>query len=603
MINESNKIFEETNLQKIGNLIKIPYYDLIEEAKNQPSFYINGYPLIELDETNQDLYEDDEILDIETKKGFQLKRKANAIENYYKNYSDDELSSVHCSKCFMNGFHKNELLYFKDRKSLISYLKYCFIFLKKNLFTNHTIYMNNRYDLLKIDNTYFIGFHFLIPKTICKSCFIQLINKEFLLSKLKTEISDIDEDATPRMPSPKKNNILLQKKRNIKRKKPENNSEEKNKNEKNENQKIQSDLKSIQISPIIIPKSNPDTPKKKIRRRNLMRFTRRKIRRKNNKINNKIINKYNNNVIYDETNHILIISKKINPEEKRSDSPEKKQIDIVVEEPKISKEKIKEEIIKVEEDNKQKKVDIPKIKNENAMDNDSNIKIEKKEKIVENKEKEPPIINKINNIKEVKENKDTREIINMMNKPNNLLKKNINNNIINNNNNNVLIKKEFFFAIDQFINQNFFLNRQKIIENSKQFLICFEKLRLVSEKVLNSMNDNSIYGMLFGLKNHIILFFRELEDINEKINENYILMLYSFYTTKKKFQIYAQINPINEQKLQYREFLSFKQSIESVQDYYKLVIRLCYQGLCHFAQTIEDMINTYSACCGNVQNA
>ena len=49
MINESNKIFEETNLQKIGNLIKIPYYDLIEEAKNQPSFYINGYPLIELD--------------------------------------------------------------------------------------------------------------------------------------------------------------------------------------------------------------------------------------------------------------------------------------------------------------------------------------------------------------------------------------------------------------------------------------------------------------------------------------------------------------------------------------------------------------------------
>ena len=128
MINESNKIFEETNLQKIGNLIKIPYYDLIEEAKNQPSFYINGYPLIELDETNQDLYEDDEILDIETKKGFQLKRKANAIENYYKNYSDDELSSVHCSKCFMNGFHKNELLYFKDRKSLISYLKYCFIF-------------------------------------------------------------------------------------------------------------------------------------------------------------------------------------------------------------------------------------------------------------------------------------------------------------------------------------------------------------------------------------------------------------------------------------------------------------------------------------------
>ena len=80
-------------------------------------------------------------------------------------------------------------------------------------------------------------------------------------------------------------------------------------------------------------------------------------------------------------------------------------------------------------------------------------------------------------------------------------------------------------------------------------------------------------------------------------------MLYSFYATKKKFQIYTQINPINEQKLQYSEFLLFKQSIESVQEYYKLVIGLCYQGLFHFAQTIEDMINTYMACFGNVQNA
>ena len=59
MINESNKIIEETNLQKIGNLIKIPYYDLIEETKTQPSFYINGFPIIELDETNQDLYQDE----------------------------------------------------------------------------------------------------------------------------------------------------------------------------------------------------------------------------------------------------------------------------------------------------------------------------------------------------------------------------------------------------------------------------------------------------------------------------------------------------------------------------------------------------------------
>ena len=116
MINESNKIIEETNLQKIGNLIKIPYYDLIEETKTQPSFYINGFPIIELDETNQDLYQDEENLDIEIKKYFQLKRKAFFIENYYMNYSEDELLSVHCSvvKLYKNLIY---LLYLFEKKS------------------------------------------------------------------------------------------------------------------------------------------------------------------------------------------------------------------------------------------------------------------------------------------------------------------------------------------------------------------------------------------------------------------------------------------------------------------------------------------------------
>ena len=59
---------------------------------------------------------------------------------------------------------------------------------------------------------------------------VSVFTKIICSSNGRTEISDIDEDATPRVPSPKKNNILLQKKRNIKRKKPENNSEEKNKN-------------------------------------------------------------------------------------------------------------------------------------------------------------------------------------------------------------------------------------------------------------------------------------------------------------------------------------------------------------------------------------
>ena len=218
MINEPNKSIEETTLQKIGNLIKIPYYDLIEESHHQSPFIINGFQVLELDETNENLYQDVNIPDIETKRGLLLKKKADIIENHYKSYSEEELSKVHCSICYMNGFCKNELLYFRDKKQLISYLQYCFIFLKKNLFMNHTVYMNNRYDLYKIDQGYFVGFHFRIPKTICKSCFIQLINKEFLLSKLKNEISDYDESVNRGLTSPNKVTNLLKNKRKRKKK-------------------------------------------------------------------------------------------------------------------------------------------------------------------------------------------------------------------------------------------------------------------------------------------------------------------------------------------------------------------------------------------------
>ena len=58
MTNESNKICEETNLQKIGNLIKIPYYDLIEETN---SLYYGrpgglGHRYANLIQQNSDLF-------------------------------------------------------------------------------------------------------------------------------------------------------------------------------------------------------------------------------------------------------------------------------------------------------------------------------------------------------------------------------------------------------------------------------------------------------------------------------------------------------------------------------------------------------------------
>ena len=211
--------------------------------------------------------------------------------------------NINCSKCLMNGFDKNELLYFKDRKSLISYLKYCFIFLKKSIFMNHTIYMNNKFDLLKIDDTYLVGWHFLLSKTICKSCFIQLINKKYLFSKLKTEISDYDKTKINKDTIIKRNNDLLTLKRKRRKKIA---SIKKIKKEININ-KINEEnnkLKSIQISPIIIPLSNYDSPKKieiKRRRLSFRNSSRKKIK--------KLI--HNENVEYDKINNVIIINKKI----------------------------------------------------------------------------------------------------------------------------------------------------------------------------------------------------------------------------------------------------------------------------------------------------
>jgi len=177
---------------------------------------------------------------------------------------------------------------------------------------DHSIYMNNRYDLFKIDQTYLIGFRFFIPKTICKSCFIQLINKEFLLSKIKNEISDYDNGFNSSFFSPKKDLNLLRKKRNRKEKKIKNSEKKETKEKNKEKNKLDQDsaLKSIQISPIVIPLSNNDTPKKKPKRKKLGKFG---IKRRKRKIVLKPnMNKnLNENVFCDITNNRIIINKKI----------------------------------------------------------------------------------------------------------------------------------------------------------------------------------------------------------------------------------------------------------------------------------------------------
>ena len=302
-----NDLIQTTN----NNVIKIPYSDNQEESLIDTSIHINGFTIIELDEQKNDYnyliqsYEEEQ--NIGKKEESQLQSKAESVENYYANYQDGVVPNVNCSKCLLGNFSSNELLYFKDRKTLISYLKYCFLYLKKNLFMNHFIYMNNKYDLFKINQSFYNGWKFAIPKTICKSCFIQMINIEFLIYNLKNIICDYDQ-GTSTLSWTNKNNttnsLINNKRRRI----------SKNKKRKiiktKENTNINDKLNDIngQITPIVIPISENEKVHKKRRSTNSV-FKRRKIKvvKRRNKT------KYNENVIYDPKDNVLIINKKSIP--------------------------------------------------------------------------------------------------------------------------------------------------------------------------------------------------------------------------------------------------------------------------------------------------
>ena len=580
MTNESNKICEETNLQKIGNLIKIPYYDLIEETKTYSPFKINGFSIIELDETNEDLYPSEDIPDIETKKGFQLKKKAEYVENYYMNYSEEELSNVHCSKCYMNGFSKNELLYFKDRKSLISYLKYCFIFLKKNLFMNHSIYMNNRYELFKIDHTYLIGFHFLIPKTICKSCFIQLINKKFLLSEMKNEITDYDKGVYEEINTPKKSLNLLKKKRKRKENLIISEKKEKNKDKDLINSfHEEKAIKSIQISPIVIPLSRTETPKKKPKRKRIGKFGIKKRQKRKNKIK---IKKYNENVNYDRFNNTLIINKKIlknldmkeENEVKRGDLDQIKININIKEKDKIfisSKQEETKEIIDKEKTVKNTNINMNKVKNEKFLEK---IKKKKKEKSIEHKNKNTIIINKINNsngIGDININKVGLTQIN---------------------NNNSLSNNLPIIPI-------YLLNQQKILGDSFIILNNLEKINLLCNNIYNIMKENpfnTLNSIIVPLISNLI---ENINNINNKINENRILIKHALLIIKKNLIIYQQIIRDKNITIDVQKLFFLEHHALFTQEQYKELSNFCLEGLNHLNDTIRKWYFIFNAQKGN----
>ena len=153
---------------------------------------INGFSIIQLNEEEINLDSFSDLSNLQEKEITRIKKKAQSIEEYYIGKGKDSKINENCFNCLMNNFHENELLYFAKRKDLLTYLKYCFYFMKKILFTDNQIYTENKYDLDKCDIHYLSGWKFFIPKTMCRGCFLQMINMEHLFGNLKTIFSDVD---------------------------------------------------------------------------------------------------------------------------------------------------------------------------------------------------------------------------------------------------------------------------------------------------------------------------------------------------------------------------------------------------------------------------
>ena len=170
-----------------------------KDDANKIQHSINGFNIIELneEEINSDLISEHPKLN--EKEIDRIKKKAQSIEGYYLGKGEDSKINENCFNCLMNNFQANELLYFAKRKDLLTYLRYCFYFMKNILFTDSQIYTENKYDLDKCDTTnYLNGWKFFIPKTMCRGCFLQIINMEHLLGNLKTIFSDFDGTSSRR---------------------------------------------------------------------------------------------------------------------------------------------------------------------------------------------------------------------------------------------------------------------------------------------------------------------------------------------------------------------------------------------------------------------
>ena len=621
-----------------NNVIKIPYSDNQEESLIDTSIHINGFTIIELDEEKKDYlnlipsYEEDQI--IGKKQKIQLESKARNVENYYSVYQDDVVPNVNCSRCLLSNFTSNDLLYFKDRKTLILYLKYCFIYLKRSIFMNHFLYMKNKNELNKINQSFYSGWKFLIPKTICKACFIQIINMEYLISNIKNIICDYyGTNTISPPPQAKIPNLLNNKRKRV---------ISKNKRKKITIQKeiIHLDDKTndinTQITPIVIPIPETVKIKKKKRRSTSTVFKKRKI--KNFKKNNK--KKYNENIIYDDKNNILIINKKcignyqvdedsliinkiINDNKKNTPNKEKEKENANQNNKKdeklkfISRNKTESDSLtnkKIIKKEKKNEININENKdiNDNKNKNNSN-----KNNIQKNTDKKNTIIiNNFNNnnsksdeinmnkVGLIQINNNQFENNNLNNYSNNdfnmknNLKQNNNNILINNLNNNNNFSNYFNHTNISIIKQLFvinkFINPMRLKQDIYKLYSCIINLSNFSLYILQNLRDNNISN-----KNQYInltfLYLAKIDDIRNIFNETECFLDYSINIIRANISIFQNLNISNNNNYNYNELfaiINYLDDNSKIMKYkYNELIRTCMIICNYLKQTIEAIVS------------
>lgn len=174
------------------NIVELHHIESTENKNISNNREVPKKNIIELKESNSNLHElnqnNSEIKEM-------TKAKIKNIEEFYTSKFGISTIKENCFKCLMTDFLSNELLYFNTRNELFNYCKYCFVSKRKNLFMDEIICKENKEDFFKANISFLNSWRFFIPKTICKGCFMEIINQKNLISNIKNIFSDIEKDS------------------------------------------------------------------------------------------------------------------------------------------------------------------------------------------------------------------------------------------------------------------------------------------------------------------------------------------------------------------------------------------------------------------------